>query len=117
MAKVIHGNVQATLLYTSIMYWPLTTTAAARLFAPLMVIILSYFFLRESTNLRTVGFLAITLAGACLIIFNTPENLEEAARIATLGSASFIAYIILIGEPICMSIGQVLLRKLRELGN
>ena len=45
--KVAHGNMQATLLYTAIMYWPLSTTAAARLVAPLFVIILSCIFLRE----------------------------------------------------------------------
>ena len=47
IAKIAHGTMQATLLYTAVMYWPLSTTAAASLVSPFFVIILSIIFLRE----------------------------------------------------------------------
>ena len=51
-----------------------------------------------------------------MIIFQ-PETETESARIATLGAASFLAYIYLFGEPFGHALGQVLMRRLRNLSN
>ena len=47
VVKVIHSFFVTFFIYTSVMYWPLTVTASARLAAPLMTIVLACIFLRE----------------------------------------------------------------------
>ena len=39
------------------------------------------------------------------------------ARIAALGSASFVTYLLLFSEPLGFAVGQVMNRKLRKLSN
>ena len=55
--------------------------------------------------------------GASVMIIYSPESDTESSRIAALGSASYIAYIFLFGEPFGHALGQVLMRKLRNLSN
>ena len=52
-----------------------------------------------------------------MVIFNTETSEHDDTRLASLGSASFVAYLALIGEPFIVAIGQVLLRSMRELNN
>ena len=98
--KVIHGNAGQLILYSAVMYWPLSTQAAASLASPFLVVILAYLILREVATVQTVFFLSLTLAGACMIVFNASANAEDNARIAALGSASVLAYIVLFGLPL-----------------
>ena len=86
------------------MYWPLSTQAAASLAAPFLVVILAYLILRELTTAQTVLFLTITVIGACMIIFNSTANSEDNARIVELGSASFLAYLVLFGLPLMQAL-------------
>ena len=48
---------------------------------------------------------------------STTTDESEQGRLATLGSASFLAYLLLLGEPFGMAFGQVMMRKLRNLSN
>ena len=82
------------------MYWPLTTQAAAALAAPFLVVVLAYLILREIATMRIVFFLALTLTGACMIIFNSTVDAKDKARVAELGSASLLAYLVLFGIPL-----------------
>ena len=50
-------------------------------------------------------YLSLILGAALLIILNSPENPDDVARVASLGAASFIAYVFLFGEPIGMAVG------------
>ena len=99
------------------MFWPLTALAAARLAAPFIVIVLSCIFLREYATRTQLFFLFSTLSGAVLIVAAQPEGAADEERIATLGAASFAAYLYLFGEPFGMAVGQVLMRKLKNLSN
>ena len=117
IAKVVHGVLITFFLYTSVMFWPLTITAAARLTAPFVVLVLSSIFLREYASKTTLLLLVLTLSGASMIVFSSPISEEDYARIAALGSASFMAYVFLFGEPFLTGVGQVLMRGLRQLSN
>ena len=97
---MIHGNIGQLVLYSAVMYWPLSTQAAASLASPFLVVILAWLFLRELATLQTVFFLSLTLTGACMIVFNSSANAEDNARIVALGSASLIAYLVLFGLPL-----------------
>ena len=105
VVKVIHSIVLQFFLYTSVMYWPLTTTASVRLAAPLMTILLAAIFLKEFATKPQLFFLFLTMGGAVMIVMSTPVSAEDSARMATLGSASFLAYIYLFGDPLGMAIG------------
>ena len=52
-----------------------------------------------------------------MIIFNSETSDLDNTRMASLGSASFIAYLVLFGEPMIVAVGQVLTRSLRRLSN
>ena len=99
------------------MWWPLTTVASAALLSPFMAMILSAIFLKEFATYEQVGFLLMTLIGAIVMIFYTPESEEESLRIAALGSASVLAYVLLFLNPFVGAAGAVLMRKLRKLSN
>ena len=99
------------------MYWPITTCATARLACPFFTLILACIFLREFSTRTQYIYLGLTLSGAAVVILNTPESESEMARVAELGGATILAYFLLFGEPLSMSIGQVLMRKLRKLSN
>ena len=47
----------------------------------------------------------LTVAGAVMIVFNSEASVEDAARIASLGSVTFLAYVVLFGEPLAMAFG------------
>ena len=83
----------------------------------MFTLVLACIFLREFATRTEYIYLSLTLTGAALVIANTPESENEETRIAELGSAAFIAYVTLFGEPFSMSVGQVLMRKLRTLSN
>ena len=87
------------------MYWPLSTTAAANLATPFLVVILAYLILKELATLKIVIFLILTLAGACMIIFNSTVSAADNARIVALGSASLLAYLVLFGIPFIHALG------------
>ena len=115
--KCIHGNLMGLLLYSVIMWWPLSTVAAASLATPFMVMILACLFLKEYATFEQIGFLIITLVGATVMVFYTPDNEEESARKDALGSASFLAYISLFLFAFCVAGGSVITRRLRKLSN
>ena len=52
-----------------------------------------------------------------MVIFNSEINESDEARYDSLGSASFVAYLMLIGEPLVAALGMVLMRSLRKLSN
>ena len=72
VTKVIHGNIQQFMIYSGVLYWPLTTLAAARLSAPFFVLILAYICLRELATRAQLIYLAFTLTGAAAMILNSP---------------------------------------------
>ena len=90
---------QNYIVYTALVYWSVTAQAAARLSAPVITVILSYFFLKEFASRSELLFLFLTLGSAILVVLGAPQSAEDKAKIESLGSASFIAYIFLIGEP------------------
>lgn len=57
------------------------------------------------------------MGGAVLIIYFTPESENEVSRVAELGAATFVVYLLLLGGPFSISVGQVLTRALRNLSN
>lgn len=103
--------------YSGVLYWPLSTLSAARLSAPFFVLILAFIFLRELATKAQLVFLAFTLTGAAIMILNSPYSESDAERVAELGSATYLAYIFLFGETFGAAVGQVLMRKLRDLSN
>lgn len=115
--KVVHSIILQFFLYTSVMYWPLTVTASARLAAPVLTIMLACVFLREFATKLELLYLAITLSGAIMIVIYSPISEEDQVRMQALGSASFLAYVYLFGDPFGMAVGQVLLRRLRKLSD
>ena len=77
IAKVVHGVLLTFFIYTSVMYWPLTVTAAARLTTPFVVLVLSGIFLREYATTTTLLLLVLTLSGASMIVFGSPVSKED----------------------------------------
>lgn len=76
--KVLHGNFQQYVLYTSVMYWPLTTTAAARLASPFLTLLLACIFLREFATKGQLLYISLVMGSAMLIVCNTPpRNADE----------------------------------------
>lgn len=88
------------------MFWPLSTTAAARLATPFLTCILACIFLREFATKGQLSYITLVLLSAMLIVLNTPPRTDsEQAKIASLGAASFLAYVYLFGEPLGMAVG------------
>ena len=104
-------------MMTVIMWWPLTTVASAGLARPFIVMILAAIILKEYVTYEQIGFLMMTLTGAMVMIFNSPIGENESVRIAALGSASYLAYVMLFVNPLCSAFGGILMRRLRKLSN
>ena len=84
--------------------------------APLITLILAWLYLGEVASRSELLYLSLTLVGAAMVIFYPSEDDEKVTRVAQLGSASFIAYLILIAEPLSRAVAQVLTRRLRNIG-
>ena len=52
-----------------------------------------------------------------MVVLSSPISEVDQARVATLGAATFMAYVFLFGEPFLNAVGAVMLRGLRKLSN
>ena len=77
VAKVILGNFTTFFIFTSVMYWPMTVAASARLIGPMITVVLSSIFLREFATKLQLLFLALTLGGAIMVIQSSPISAVE----------------------------------------
>ena len=72
MVKVIHGNLQIYIVYTTLVYWSVTAQAAANLSTPVITLILSCVFLKEFALRSELLFLSLTLGSAILVVLGAP---------------------------------------------
>ena len=114
--KVIHGQFMSMVVFASAITWPLTTLGAARLSTPFFALILAAVFLKEFPNFRQLAVLVVIVSSAAVIVFSSTPQGEDSSTV-TIGTASFFAIVLLLGEPMLSAIGQALLRSLRKLNN